>query len=144
MIDRRMGGISKPMRKNLALVTTAFVGLCSGLRSGNGRLSLAAISRFLPVADISRLRVLPRGEVGDERGCRRIADIEDQKPRPVGDIGGIPRDGDSRAVGPVLRVAGNYEGSDKDGGKGIENVDHLKILGARGYVEVASGEAEGL
>jgi hypothetical protein len=56
MIDGRMGGISKPIRKNLALVTTAFIGLCSGLRSGNGRLSLAAISRALPVEGDGKVR----------------------------------------------------------------------------------------
>ena len=40
--------ISKPLRKNLAVVTVAFVSVLASVRSGNGLLSLAALARALP------------------------------------------------------------------------------------------------
>lgn len=48
LMEAHFSQISKPLRKNLALLTVAFVRVLASVRSGNGRLSLAALSRVLP------------------------------------------------------------------------------------------------
>lgn len=47
LIDQRFQ-INKPLRTNIALLTTAFLIVLSAVRSGNGRMSLAALARALP------------------------------------------------------------------------------------------------
>jgi len=48
LLASQFSHISKPLRKNLALLTVAFVSVLSTVRSANGRLSLAALARALP------------------------------------------------------------------------------------------------
>ena len=48
LIDARFGRIRKPIRKNLAVLTVAFLQLLGAARSGYGSLSLAGLARLLP------------------------------------------------------------------------------------------------
>jgi hypothetical protein len=44
----RFSGLKKPIRRNLVVLTFAFILVLSAVRSGQGRLSLAALARALP------------------------------------------------------------------------------------------------
>jgi hypothetical protein len=48
LMETRFSGLTKPIRKNLVVLTFAFILVLSALRSGQGRLSLAALARALP------------------------------------------------------------------------------------------------
>jgi hypothetical protein len=48
LIRARMPDLSRPIQKNLALVSAALLALCSGPRSANGKVSLSALARVLP------------------------------------------------------------------------------------------------
>ncbi len=48
LVNQRFPQISKPLRTNLAVLTVAFLRVLAAVRSGNGRLSLAALARALP------------------------------------------------------------------------------------------------
>lgn len=48
LIEQRFRQISKPLRTNIGLLTVTFLSVLSAARSGNGRLSLAALARALP------------------------------------------------------------------------------------------------
>jgi hypothetical protein len=50
LINKRFPQISKPLRTNLAVLTVAFLKVLAAVRSGNGRLSLAALARALPTS----------------------------------------------------------------------------------------------
>jgi hypothetical protein len=49
VVEHFFGGLRRSVRKNLALLTNAFVTLSAALRSGNGELTLAAVARALPL-----------------------------------------------------------------------------------------------
>lgn len=49
-LDSSFGELRKSVRKTLALVCTGLITLMAAARAGNGRLSLAALYRVLPVA----------------------------------------------------------------------------------------------
>lgn len=48
ILKQTFPGLRKPVVKNLALITIALVNVLEGLRSGNGKLTLASIARGLP------------------------------------------------------------------------------------------------
>jgi hypothetical protein len=48
LLEVRFSRLSKPIRKNLAVLTLAFLQVLAAVRSGHGRLSLAALARALP------------------------------------------------------------------------------------------------
>jgi len=48
MLELRFSQLPQPIRKNLAVLTIAFIQVLSAVRSGYGHLSLAALSRALP------------------------------------------------------------------------------------------------
>lgn len=56
LMESKFTQISKPLRKNLAYLTAAFVGVLAAVRSGNGCLSLAALVRGLPIEGNFRKR----------------------------------------------------------------------------------------
>ena len=55
-IGRAFGDLSKPVRKNLANLTLAFLSVLGAARSGNGKISLAALYRVLPTKGTARAR----------------------------------------------------------------------------------------
>lgn len=50
LMEQKFWQVNKPLRTNIALLTVAFLLVLSAIRSGNGRLSLAALARALPTA----------------------------------------------------------------------------------------------
>jgi hypothetical protein len=52
----RFSGLSRPIRKNLVVLTFAFILVLSAVRSGQGRLSLAALARALPTQGTAHAR----------------------------------------------------------------------------------------
>ncbi len=52
----RFSGLSQPIRKNLVVLTFAFLLVLSAMRSGQGRLSLAALARALPTPGSAHAR----------------------------------------------------------------------------------------
>lgn len=61
-------GLRKAVVRNLAIITVAFMTVLEGMRSGNGKLTLASIARALPLAGAfkilyQRLRRFLRGQV---------------------------------------------------------------------------------
>jgi hypothetical protein len=56
LLTVRFGGISRPIRKNLAFLTLAFLKVLATIRSGNGGLSLAALARALPTPGTAHAR----------------------------------------------------------------------------------------
>jgi hypothetical protein len=52
----RFSGLSQPIRKNLVILTMAFILVLSAMRSGQGRLSLAALARALPTPGTAHAR----------------------------------------------------------------------------------------
>jgi hypothetical protein len=52
----RFSGLKKPIRKNLVVLTFAFILVLSAVRSGQGRLSLAALARALPTKGTAHAR----------------------------------------------------------------------------------------
>jgi hypothetical protein len=52
----RFSGLSQPIRKNLVVLTFAFILVLSAVRSGQGRLSLAALARALPTEGSAHAR----------------------------------------------------------------------------------------
>ena len=52
----RFSGLKKPIRKNLVVLTFAFILVLSAVRSGQGRLSLAALARALPTQGTAHAR----------------------------------------------------------------------------------------
>jgi len=56
LMDSRFSGLTKPIRKNLAVLTFAFILVLSAVRSGQGRLSLAALARALPTPGTAHTR----------------------------------------------------------------------------------------
>jgi Transposase DDE domain len=52
----RFSGLNKPIRKNLVVLTFAFILVLSAVRSGQGRLSLAALARALPTQGTAHAR----------------------------------------------------------------------------------------
>ena len=52
----RFSGLSQPIRKNLVVLTFAFILVLSAVRSGQGRLSLAALARALPTQGTAHAR----------------------------------------------------------------------------------------
>ena len=55
-VGRAFEDLSKPVRKNLANLTIAFLAVLGAARSGNGRISLGAIYRVLPTNGTARAR----------------------------------------------------------------------------------------
>jgi hypothetical protein len=56
LMDSRFLGLTKPIRKNLVVLTFAFILVLSAVRSGQGRLSLAALARALPTQGSAHTR----------------------------------------------------------------------------------------
>ncbi len=56
LMDSRFSALTKPIRKNLVVLTTAFILVLSAVRSGQGRLSLAALARVLPTQGTAHAR----------------------------------------------------------------------------------------
>ena len=56
LLEERFSGLSKPIRKNLAFLTVAFIQVLSAVRSGSGRLSLGALARALPTEGKAKSR----------------------------------------------------------------------------------------
>jgi hypothetical protein len=56
LIEIRFSGLTKRIRKNGVVLTFAFILVLSAVRSGQGRLSLAALWRALPTEGIARAR----------------------------------------------------------------------------------------
>lgn len=56
LMDSRFSGLTKPIRKNLLVLTVAFILVLSAVRSGQGRLSLAALARVLPTQGTAHAR----------------------------------------------------------------------------------------
>jgi len=56
LIEVRFSGLTRPIRKNLVVSTFAFILVLSAVRSGQGRLSLAALARALPTRGTAHAR----------------------------------------------------------------------------------------
>jgi hypothetical protein len=56
LIEARFSGLTKPIRRNLGVLTCAFILVLSAARSGYGRLSLAALARVLPTEGTAHAR----------------------------------------------------------------------------------------
>ena len=56
LMQVRFSGLSRPIRKNLVVLTFAFLLVLSAVRSGQGRLSLAALARALPTLGSAHAR----------------------------------------------------------------------------------------
>jgi hypothetical protein len=56
LMEARFSGLTKPLRKNLVVSTFAFILVLSAVRSGQGRLSLAALARVLPTQGTAHAR----------------------------------------------------------------------------------------
>ena len=56
LMEARFSGLTKPIRKNLVVSTFAFILVLSAVRSGQGRLSLAALARVLPTEGSAHAR----------------------------------------------------------------------------------------
>ena len=56
LFEARFRDLSKPLRKNLVALTLAFLQVLAAVRSGNGRLSLAALARALPTPGNAKAR----------------------------------------------------------------------------------------
>jgi hypothetical protein len=56
LMEVRFCGLSKPIRKNLVALSFAFLLVLSAVRSGQGRLSLAALARALPTEGAAHAR----------------------------------------------------------------------------------------
>jgi hypothetical protein len=56
LMEARFSGLTKPIRKNLVASTFAFILVLSAVRSGQGRLSLAALARVLPTEGSAHAR----------------------------------------------------------------------------------------
>lgn len=56
LMEARFSGLTKPLRKNLVVSTFAFILVLSAMRSGQGRLSLAALARALPTVGTAHAR----------------------------------------------------------------------------------------
>ena len=56
LVDSQFSPLTKPIRKNLVLLTFAFILVLSAVRSGQGRLSLAALARVLPTQGSAHAR----------------------------------------------------------------------------------------
>lgn len=56
LMEIRFSGLAKPIRKNLVALSFAFLLVLSALRSGQGRLSLAALARALPTEGTAHAR----------------------------------------------------------------------------------------
>jgi hypothetical protein len=56
LMEARFSGLTKPIRNNLVVLTFAFILVLSAVRSGQGRLSLAALARALPTQGTAHAR----------------------------------------------------------------------------------------
>jgi hypothetical protein len=56
LMETRFSGLTKPIRNNLVVLTFAFIVVLSAVRSGQGRLSLAALARALPTLGTAHAR----------------------------------------------------------------------------------------
>ena len=56
LIEARFSGLTKPIRRNVGVLVCAFILVLSALRSGQGRLSLAALARALPTEGTAHAR----------------------------------------------------------------------------------------
>lgn len=56
LMDSGFSGLAKPVRKNLVFLTMAFLLVLAAVRSGQGRLSLAALARALPTPGTAHSR----------------------------------------------------------------------------------------
>jgi hypothetical protein len=56
LVEARFSGLTKPIRNNLVVLTFAFILVLSAVRSGQGRLSLAALARALPTRGTAHAR----------------------------------------------------------------------------------------
>jgi hypothetical protein len=56
LMEARFSGLTKPIRNNLVVLTFAFILVLSAVRSGQGRLSLAALARALPTPGTAHAR----------------------------------------------------------------------------------------
>jgi hypothetical protein len=56
LVEARFCGLTKPIRKNLVILSFAFLLVLSAVRSGQGRLSLAALARSLPTKGTAHAR----------------------------------------------------------------------------------------
>ncbi len=56
LMETRFSGLTKPIRSNLVVLTFAFILVLSAVRSGQGRLSLAALARALPTPGTAHAR----------------------------------------------------------------------------------------
>jgi len=56
LVETRFSGLTKPIRNNLVVLTFAFLLVLSAVRSGQGRLSLAALARALPTPGTAHAR----------------------------------------------------------------------------------------
>lgn len=56
LLGARFAPLTKPIRKNLAALSVAFLQVLSSVRSGNGKLSLAALARALPTPGTAHAR----------------------------------------------------------------------------------------
>jgi hypothetical protein len=56
LMETRFSGLTKPIRNNLVVLTFAFILVLSAVRSGQGRLSLAALARTLPTQGTAHAR----------------------------------------------------------------------------------------
>ena len=56
LMEARFSRLTKPIRKNLVVSTFAFILVLSAVRSGQGRLSLAALARVLPTEGSAHAR----------------------------------------------------------------------------------------
>jgi len=56
LLEAKFSSLRKPIRKNLAQLTVAFIRVLGAIRSGNGRLSLASLYRAWPLATRPKAR----------------------------------------------------------------------------------------
>lgn len=56
LMEVHFSGLTKPIRKNLVALSFAFLLVLSAVRSGQGRLSLAALARALPTQGVAHAR----------------------------------------------------------------------------------------
>ena len=56
LMEVRFSGLTKPIRKNFVVLTSAFILVLPEVRSGQGRLSLAALARALPTKGTAHAR----------------------------------------------------------------------------------------
>lgn len=93
LLETRFQGLSKPIRKNLVVLTAAFLHVMAAARSSNGRLSLGLLARALPTSGTPHAR--------EKRLCRFLNNSQLDYQKVAGNLGKILLS-DRKGLCPIL------------------------------------------